>query len=100
MSPAVSAWAEIWLHGRVHGIEAIVTASRPDRAFWADVAGTRAIGAGAPRSTWEAVAPEVEPPQDDPPHPGRIHAVGPDGSTSEVQTVWITPDEARALATE
>jgi hypothetical protein len=100
MGPAVSAWAEIWLRGRRLAIHAIV-ASRPDKAFWADVAGTRIIGAGVPRSTWDAVAPEVEPPPAaGQPHPGRVYVLNADGDDpTETQVVWITGPQARKLAT-
>lgn len=101
MGPAISAWAEIWLRGRGLAIHAIVTASRPDRAFWADVAGTRVIGAGAPRSTWEAVAPEATPPVNDHPHPGRVWMLSRDESEPiETQSLWMTGTQARQFATD
>lgn len=99
MGPAVSAWAEIWLRGRGLAIHAIVTACRPDKAFWADVAGTRVIGAGAPASTWEAMAPGIPSPVNDPVHPGRMWMLDAAGHPTESQGVWFTSTEAREFAT-
>jgi hypothetical protein len=100
MGPAVTAWAEVWLRGRGLAIHPMVTASRPDRAFWADMAGTRIVGAGAPQSVWDALAPEVEPPPDcGLAHPGRVCVLNPASEPTEAQTIWITDQEARDFAT-
>lgn len=89
----------MWLRGWGAAIHAVVTASRPDKAFWADVAGHSGDWGRTPASTWEAIAPGVPLPADDLAHPGRTWTLNAAGDLTETQGIWMTGTEVRELAT-